>query len=137
MRKATWWLGGLAVFIALPIAAIGIGVVAIDPNDYKPDIISAVQDATGRTLSLNGPLRISRSLWPTIEVNDVALANMPGGTRADMARAERIEARLSLPALLWHQIEVVRLTLVGPNILFEQVGGTSPIRISSRTTTST
>jgi uncharacterized protein involved in outer membrane biogenesis len=125
LRKATWWLGGLAVFIALPIAAIGIGVVAIDPNDYKPDIISAVQDATGRTLSLNGPLRISRSLWPTIEVNDVALANMPGGTRADMARAERIEARLSLPALLWHQIEVVRLTLVGPNILFEQVGGTS------------
>jgi AsmA protein len=111
--------------MALPIAAIGIAVAVIEPNDYKPDIIAAVQDATGRTLNLNGPLRVSRSLWPTIEVNDVALANLQGGTRPDMAHANRIEARLSLPALLWHQIEVAELTLIGPNILFEQVGGTS------------
>ncbi len=42
-----------------------------------------------------------------------------------MARAERIEATLSLPALLRHRIEVTKLTLVGPNILFEQVAGKS------------
>ena len=51
------------------------------------------------------------------------LANLPGGTRPDLARAERIQAQLSLPALLHRRIEVSKLTLEGPNILFEFVGG--------------
>jgi len=117
------WLIGIATITVLPLAAIGIGVAVLDPGAYKAEIVRAVQAGTGRTLSLNGPLRVSRSLWPTIEVNDVSLTNLPGGTRPDMARAERIEAQLSLPALLWRRIEVVKLTLVGPNLLFEQVGG--------------
>lgn len=125
MSRRAWWLGAVACLIVLPVSALSVAVVRLDPNDYKPAIIEAVQDATGRTLSLNGPLRVSRSLWPTIEARDVALANLPGGTRPDMARAERIEASLSLPALLRHRIEVTRLTLVGPNILFEQVAGKS------------
>ena len=123
MSKRGWWLGGLAFVIILPVAALGTAVFVLDPNDYKLQLESAVQEATGRALTLGGPLRISRSLWPTIEVNDVQLANLPGGSRADMARAERIEAQLSLPALLWRRIEIIRLTLIGPNILFEQVDG--------------
>lgn len=125
MSRAGWWLGSLAAIVALPVAAIGIGVIAIDPNSYKPEIVNAVHDATGRSLSLNGPVRISRSLWPTIEVNDVALSNIDDGSRPDMAHVNRIEARLSLPALLWHRIEVAQLTLIGPNILLEQVGDVS------------
>ena len=124
-RRASWWLGAAACLIVLPVAVLGVAVALLDPNDYKPAIIEAVQHATGRTLGLNGPLRVSRSLWPTIEVSGVTLANLPGGSRPDMARAERIEASLSLPALLRHRIEVTSLTLIGPNILFEQVAGKS------------
>ena len=40
-----------------------------------------------------------------------------------IARVERIEAQLSILALLRREVEVVKLTLTGPNILFEQVGG--------------
>ena len=123
MRGWAWWLGAAALLLLLAVAALGIAVTLLDPNDYKPQIVAAVQQATGRTLSLGGPLRISRSLWPTIEVTDVTLANLPGGTRPDLARAERIEAQLSLPALLHRRIEVSKLTLEGPNILFEFVGG--------------
>ena len=123
MSKRGWWLGGLALVITAPVAAIGTAVFVLDPNDYKSQLQAAVQDATGRALTLGGPLRISRSLWPTIEVSDVQLANLPGGSRPDMARAERIEAQLSLPALLWRRIEIIKLTLIGPNILFEQVDG--------------
>ena len=125
MSRRAWWLSAVAALIVAPIGAVGIGIVVLDPNDYKPEIIEAVRNATGRTLDLRGPLRISRSLWPSIEVSDVMLANLPGGTRPDMARAERIEAELSLPALFWRRIEVIKLTLIGPNILFEQVAGNS------------
>jgi AsmA protein len=118
-----WWLSAAALLLLLAVSALGVAVTFLDPNDYKPQIVAAVQQATGRTLSLGGPLRISRSLWPTIEVTDVTLANLPGGTRPDLARVERIEAQLSLPALLRRRIEVSKLTLEGPNILFEFVGG--------------
>jgi hypothetical protein len=118
-----WWLSAVALLLLLAVAALGVAITLLDPNDYKPQIVAAVQQATGRTLTLGGPLRISRSLWPTIEVTDVTLANLPGGTRRDLARVERIEAQLSLPALLHRRIEVSKLTLEGPNILFEFVGG--------------
>ena len=123
VRRRTWWGVAVAAAVVLPAVALGAAAAILDPNDFKQTLVAAVQDKTGRTLSLNGPIRLSRSLWPTIEVNDVTFANLPGGTRPDMARAERIEAQLSLPALLRRRIEVARLTLVGPNILFEQVGG--------------
>jgi len=122
MSRRAWWLSASALLLLL-VGALGIAVTLLDPNDYKPQIVAAVQQATGRTLSLGGPLRVSRSLWPTIEVTDVTLANLPAGTRPDLARAERIVAQLSLPALLRRRIEVSKLTLEGPNILFEFVGG--------------
>ena len=125
MSGRAWSLTVIAAVIALPVSTVGLAVAVLDPNDYKPEIINAVRNATGRTLDLKGPLRVSRSLWPSIEVSDVTLANLPGGTRPDMARAERIEAELSLPALFWRRIEVTKLTLVGPDILFEQVAGNS------------
>jgi AsmA protein len=123
VSRWAWWLSTAALLLLLAVAALGVAVTLLDPNDHKPQIVAAVEQATGRTLSLGGPLRISRSLWPTIEVTDVTLANLPGGTRPDLARAERIEAQLSLPALLRRRVEVSKLTLVGPNILFEFVGG--------------
>lgn len=123
MSRWAWWINALAAIAALPVLAVGAALLLLDPNDYKPQIIDAVQAATGRTLTLRGPLRVSRSLWPTLDVTDVLLANAPGGTRPDMARAERIEAQISLLALLQRRIDVTRLTLIGPNILFEQAEG--------------
>ena len=123
MKGRAWWLSAAALLLLLTVAALGVAVTLVNPNDYKLQIVAAVQQATGRTLSLGGPLRISRSLWPTIEVTDVTLANPPGGTRPDLARAERIKAQLSLLALLRRRIVVSKLTLEGPNILFEFVGG--------------
>lgn len=123
MAKRGWWLNAAVFLLLLPVVAVGVAVAILDPNDYKPQMIAAAQRATGRVLILGGPLRISHSLWPTIEVTNVELANLPGGTRPDIARAERIEAQLSLPALLHRRLELSKLTLIGPNILFEWVGG--------------
>jgi uncharacterized protein involved in outer membrane biogenesis len=120
------WPRYLAVtlgILGLPIIGIGIAAAVIDPNDYKLEIASAVLAATGRELTMGGELRVGASLWPTIEISDVKLANLRGGSRPDMALVEKIQARLSLSSLLWRRVEVTRLTLVGPNILFELVGG--------------
>ncbi|MFC0410037.1 AsmA family protein [Roseomonas elaeocarpi] len=123
MRRRNRWLLLLALVPLLPVAAVGAALAVLDPDDYKGELTAAVQRSTGRVLSLGGPLRVAWALSPTVEVSDVTLANLPGGTRPDMARAERIEARLSLWALLHRRLEVEQLTLIGPNILFELVDG--------------
>ncbi len=118
------WAAGVGAFLLLlPILALAAAMALVDPNALKPRLIAAVGDATGRTLSLDGSLRFTWSLWPTLEVDGARLSNLPGGSRPDMARAERIEARISLPALLRRRIKVMRLRLVGPNVLFEVVNG--------------
>lgn len=116
-------LGVALVLTLMTAAGFGLVVALLDPEDLKPRIAAAVEHVTGRALVLRGPVRIGRSLWPTIEVEDASLANLPGGSRPDMARVERVEARLSLPALLRRRLDVTSLTLVGPNILFEFVDG--------------
>lgn len=121
MSRQAWWLGAALLLLLLSAGSVGVALALVDASDYAPLIVAAVQRTTGRTLTLGGPLHITRSLWPTIKATDVKLANLPGGTRPDMARAESIEAQLSLLALLHGHIEVSQLTLVGPNILFEQV----------------
>jgi uncharacterized protein involved in outer membrane biogenesis len=123
MSRRSWWIAAAIGVVGLPAIAAGIAVAVIDPNDYKQQIAAAVQTATGRELTLGGTLRIGLSLWPTIEISDVKLANLPGGSRPDMVRVEKIEARLLLSELLFHRVEITRLTMVGPNILFELVDG--------------
>ncbi|MGI3777851.1 MAG: AsmA family protein, partial [Janthinobacterium lividum] len=123
-RRMRRRLATLGLAVAVPIGALILVLPRLDPETYKPRLVAAVADATGRTLTLGGPLRIRWSLWPTLSVTDARLANLPGGSRPDMARAERIEAQIALLPLLHHRLEIVRLTLTGPNILFEQVGDT-------------
>ena len=134
MSRAAKLVGALGC--VLVIGALGFALDALDPNALKPRIEQAVLDATGRAISLNGPVRIGWSLQPTFEVNDVTLANVPGGTRPDIVRIERIEAQLSISALFRREIEVIRLTLTGPDILFEQVAG-KPNWISDQPPTAT
>lgn len=121
-RVARRWgliVGGLVLLAAVA----GLGVLSFDPNTLKPRVETAVLEATGRAVALKGPLRLGWSLRPTIEVTDVTLANLPGGSRPDIVRVERIEAELSIAALFRREVEVTRLMLKGPDILFEQVDG--------------
>ena len=115
---------GIVAAVGLVLAgAAGLAAASFDPNDYKPQLVQALSEAAGRAVAVNGPVRIGWSLQPSVEVTDVTLANLPGGSRPDLAHVETIRAELSLSALLRREIEVTRLTLIGPNILFEQVGG--------------
>lgn len=126
-RPGRRWLRLCGLLTLLPVLALAAGLGAayvwLTPDDLKPALVDAVRRATGRELRIGAPMRLTWSLTPTIEATDVTLANLPGGSRPDMARAERIVLTLSVPALLRRRIELSDLVLVGPNILFEQVGG--------------
>ena len=109
----------LALVILIPLAGLAAFALAFDPDSAKPRIEAAVKRATGRDLALNGRLGLRWSLWPTIEARDVALANMPGGSRPQMVTLRRLEAQVALLPLLRRTVEIDRLVLVRPDILLE------------------
>src|SRR5271156_1768439 len=69
---------GIVIVLLLPILAVVFMVARFDPNQYAPAIISAVDRATGRQLTLGGPISVKLSLTPTIEADNLSLSNPPG-----------------------------------------------------------
>ncbi len=108
-----------AVAVIVIAAGVAIAAALFDPNAYKPEIVQAVRLSTGRDLTLNGPLRLKLSLWPTIRASDVGFSNPPGFSRPQMASLQGMEAELSLLPLLSGRIDIVRLVLIHPDIVLE------------------
>lgn len=113
---------GLIGFAALLALVVAIGAFAIsrfNPNSFKPQITAAVEQATGRKLTLNGPISLHVSLWPVVQLRDVTLANPPGFSRPAMATLQRLDVQLALWPLLFHQVNIERLVLQRPDIWLE------------------
>lgn len=121
-RPRRWLRIGLivvAVLVLLPVIGLAAFLATFDANAWRPRIEQAVQQATGRKLALNGPLSVKLSLWPTVRAENVALANMPGGSRPEMVTLGAAEAQLGILPLLSGRVEIRRLLLVKPDILLE------------------
>ncbi|WP_187830072.1 AsmA family protein [Siccirubricoccus phaeus] len=114
-----WVLLGLAVLVVVPVAGVAVLLATLDLNAQKPRIAAAVRQATGRELTLAGPISLKPSLVPTLAVEQVALANLPGGSRPQMLEVRQAELELALLPLLSRRVEVRRLVLVGPDIVLE------------------
>lgn len=116
------WKRALVVAIVVVLVLISVVCVIIGTYDYnklKPEIGSAFKEATGRELTLKGPLDLKIGLHPTIVVNDATLQNASWGSRPDMAEIKRFEVQLSLIPLIFRHISVRRVVLVSPDILIE------------------
>ncbi len=108
----------IVVIIVIPIAGGLTFLVLVDPNAYKPRIESTVEASTGRKLDLAG--KLSLSLFPpSLEARDITFANMPGGSRPEMAKIARISGKLALGPLFSGRIEITALELDKPDILLE------------------
>ncbi len=118
MRRRVVLIGLVAVLFG---ACAGLALLAatLRPDGLKARIAAAVRDATGRELTLAGPLHLSWSLIPTLVAEDVRFANPPGLSRPDMLTAARIEARVALLPLLSRRVEVRRVLLVRPDLVLE------------------
>jgi uncharacterized protein involved in outer membrane biogenesis len=119
MRWRRILLAVIGLLVVLPIVGIGIFIATFDANGLKPRMQDAVMRATGRALSLNGPVSLKWSLVPTIEARDVALANIDGGSRPQMVTAQSIEAEVALLPLLSDRIDIPSLAMIKPDVLIE------------------
>lgn len=105
------------------IALLALAVVAapalLNVEQYKPAMIAAVKQATGRELVIEGPLKLTFFPRPRISARQVRFANALGGSGAQMVDVRWIGVSPSLGALLRGRIEVGRLTLFRPTLVLE------------------
>jgi len=103
-------LGGLVAACAIALLAVWLWV---DPNTYKDRITRAVRDATGRELSLAGPLKLSVFPWLALETGSAQLGNPPGFGEQPFASLKRAAVRVRLWPLLRGRLEAGRVDIDG------------------------
>ncbi|MGD9499302.1 MAG: AsmA family protein [Halothiobacillus sp.] len=113
IKRIVMWI--VALILVLFIAAVAF-VATFDPNDYKDKISSIVQEKTGRTIELGGPIHLTLFPWLGVSVQDVALGNAPGFAQKNMVTAKTVEVKAALLPLLKGQFEVGKLVLDGATI---------------------
>jgi|GEM_PF-1235884 len=87
--KATLFVGALIVVGAATMYAL------FDADQYKRIVTQRLSDVTGRIVSIEGPAELHLTLPPRVVLNDLRIRNARWGTRSDMARIRRVEARLN------------------------------------------
>jgi AsmA protein len=125
-RRHRWIFLAVVVILALPVLAAAILIASFNPNRYAPQIIAAVERATGRQLTIGGPITLRLSLNPVIEARRLSLANPPGFPDANLVTLSRLDAQLALLPLLSHRLDILRLHLVAPTIVLERDAAGTP-----------
>ena len=121
-----------AAILALPFFIGLLIIVLINPNNYKPDIVNALQQATGRKVEIGGRVGVTFGLSPTITLRDVHISNPPGFSRDEMAVVGGVEVKVSAASLIFGKLHIVRLALLNVNVLVE----TNPLGVSNTVFTS-
>ncbi len=110
----------LTTFAVVMVVASGLfALTLVDINEYKPEMEKAVEDLTGRTLRLQGPLHIGFSLTPVVVLEDVHFGNAKWGSQEDMFTADRVVVKLSLLSLLVGDVDIRRLNVRGAKLFLE------------------
>ena len=71
----------ISLLLLLVLVALAVGgyvLATFDPNDHKDRIITAVKEQTGRSLAIDGDIKLSLFPWLGIQINKVSLGNPPG-----------------------------------------------------------
>ena len=103
----------LSLLLILIIAIAGL-FIFIDPNDYKNEITSKVQDATGRHLTISGDINFSLFPWLGLSLGETTLSNAEGFGNRPFASVNQVDIKVKLfPLLLQQQIEMQKVRLHG------------------------
>lgn len=118
-KVRTWIVLAIAAVVGVPALAGVAAPYVVDVDAYRPAIVQAVKEATGRELVIEGPLKLSMFPQPRVSARKVRFANALGTKGAQMVDVEWIGASPAWWPLLRGQFEIGRLTLYKPAIILE------------------
>jgi uncharacterized protein involved in outer membrane biogenesis len=112
---------GLVVLIAGILAAALIAPSFVDWNQYKGEIASRIEAATGCKLRIDGDISLSIVPGPYLSVGGVKFANIDGAAEPDMLRLKALALNIGFTPLLEGRVQVESLDLVEPVLTLERL----------------
>jgi uncharacterized protein involved in outer membrane biogenesis len=111
MRRRTGLIvGGIAGLFLLALIFVGPALIRVDR--YRPQVISYLQEKTGRQVEIG---RLALTFFPvSIHIDDFGVKNPPIFPRGYVVQVARIDAELSVGALLHRQVVIKSLVLQDP-----------------------
>ncbi len=103
----------IVIVLVLAIAALAAIPFVVDPNDYKDDIATQVEKATGRQLSIQGNIGLSVFPWIALELGQLSLSNASGFKADSFAQVNNAQIRIKLLPLLKKELEMDTIVLDG------------------------
>ena len=101
---------GIAGLLLLALIFVGPALVKVDR--YRPQVISFLQEKTGKQVEIG---RLALTFFPlSIHIDDFGVKNPPIFPRGYVVQVARIDAELSVGALLHRQVVIRSLVLVDP-----------------------
>lgn len=116
MTKTAIVSGGILLGL-FALALIGPGFV--DWNRFKGPIERQLSAATGRAVSIDGGIGFSVLPRPAFSLRDLQLANAAEASAPVMLAVARLDAQLSLPALLSGVVQLASFRLTAPVLYLE------------------
>lgn len=107
------------IILVLILLAVLAFVATFDANNYKPQIVEQVENATGRTFSIDGDINLSVFPWIGLKVEDVALGNEKGFEADNFAAIKQLDIKVNVLPLLRKDVEINIIRLHGLNISLE------------------
>ncbi|MGH8679754.1 MAG: AsmA family protein, partial [Burkholderiales bacterium] len=108
LKYALYAIGAVVVIVGAILAYVA---ATFDPNAYKVDITRVVRDKTGRTLTIEGNIRLT--FFPKIGVSLGATRLSEFGGEQEFAGLDDLRVSLALIALLSKQIVVDEVMIDG------------------------
>lgn len=103
----------LATLVLIVIIGLSALVLFVDPNQFKGEIASQVEQQTGRSMEIQGSIKLSVFPWIGLELGRVVLGNAPGFGPQPFAEINGAQVRVKLIPLLSKRLEVKHIVLDG------------------------
>ena len=103
----------LAVIILSIVIAIFTLPFFINPNNFKPEVIAAVKNNTGRDLTLTGDIKISLFPWTGVSTGKMTLSNAIGFQEKTFASLGESAIKINLLPLFLNKIEIDQVIIKG------------------------
>jgi uncharacterized protein involved in outer membrane biogenesis len=109
-RRTALIVVGIAALLLLTLIFVGPALIKVDR--YRPQVVSYLQEKTGKQVEIG---RMTLSFFPvTIHIDHFGVKNPPIFPRDYIVQVERIDAELSVVALLHRQVAIKSVVLEDP-----------------------
>jgi uncharacterized protein involved in outer membrane biogenesis len=101
---------GIAALLLLALIFVGPALIRVDR--YRPHVVSYLQEKTGKQVEIG---RLALTFFPlSLHIDDFGVKNPPIFPRGYVVQVARIDAELSIGALLHRQVVIQSLVLKDP-----------------------